>query len=220
MQQYEMESIDLVVVNLYPFAATAAKVGSTRDEVIEQIDMVDRAWYGPLQRIMRRSQWRRHRNNTAKILACIESKGGTTLALRQQLAYEAFEHTAAYDRAIADYLGGEAISRDFPATLNISLRRKMQLRYGENPHRVLRCTAIHGFDRQVWSERDSSAAKSCHTTISWTLIRRSRSFADLPCQPVLSSNTITPAAQPPPRNFHGLVVMHSMATRYLPLDQC
>ncbi len=134
MQRYEMESIDLVVVNLYPFAATAAKVGSTRDEVIEQIDIG-----GPS---LVRAAAKNHASvavatapeQYSEILACIESKGGTTLALRQQLAYEAFEHTAAYDRAIADYLGGEAISRDFPATLNISLRRKMQLRYGENPH--------------------------------------------------------------------------------------
>ncbi len=134
LQKHDIEQIDLVVVNLYPFAATAAKVGSSRDEVVEQIDIG-----GPS---LVRAAAKNH-NDVAvatspeqygEILAMLESAGGTNLALRQQLAYEAFEHTAAYDRSIADYLGGDAISREFPATIHFSLRRKMQLRYGENPH--------------------------------------------------------------------------------------
>ena len=134
MAQYDIAPIDLVVVNLYPFAATAAKVGSTREEIIEQIDIG-----GPS---LVRAAAKNHADvavatspeQYGELLSMLETVGGTTLALRQQLAYEAFEHTAAYDRGIADYLGGEAISRDFPATMNVSLRRKMQLRYGENPH--------------------------------------------------------------------------------------
>jgi len=134
MDEYAMEPIDLVVVNLYPFAATAAKVGATRDEVVEQIDIG-----GPS---LVRAAAKNHVSvavatapeQYSEILAMLENTGGTNLLLRQQLAYEAFEHTAAYDRGIADYLGGESISRDFPATMNFSLRRKMQLRYGENPH--------------------------------------------------------------------------------------
>src|SRR5690606_13379743 len=69
-----------------------------------------------------------------EILAALEDNGGTDLPLRKQLAHEAFEHTAAYDRGIADYHAGESMSREFPATLHFSLRRKSQLRYGENPH--------------------------------------------------------------------------------------
>lgn len=134
MAQHDIAPIDLVVVNLYPFAATAAKVGSTREEIIEQIDIG-----GPS---LVRAAAKNHADvavatspeQYGELLSMLETVGGTTLALRQQLAYEAFEHTAAYDRGIADYLGGEAISRDFPATMNVSLRRKMQLRYGENPH--------------------------------------------------------------------------------------
>jgi phosphoribosylaminoimidazolecarboxamide formyltransferase / IMP cyclohydrolase len=134
MVQHDIAPIDLVVVNLYPFAATAAKVGSTREEIIEQIDIG-----GPS---LVRAAAKNHADvavatspeQYGELLSMLETVGGTTLALRQQLAYEAFEHTAAYDRGIADYLGGEAISRDFPATMNVSLRRKMQLRYGENPH--------------------------------------------------------------------------------------
>ncbi len=134
MRKHEMEAIDLVVVNLYPFSATAAKVGSTHEEVVEQIDIG-----GPS---LVRAAAKNHVDvavatspeQYGEILSMLETLGGTTLALRKQLAYEAFEHTAAYDRGIADYLGGDSISRDFPATINFSLRRKMQLRYGENPH--------------------------------------------------------------------------------------
>ncbi len=134
MLEHDMKPIDLVVVNLYPFSATAEKVGSTRDEVIEQIDIG-----GPsLVRAAAKNQGdvavATSSEQYSDILAMIEDFGGTSLALRQQLAYEAFEHTAAYDRGIADYLGGDAVSRDFPATMHFSLRRKMQLRYGENPH--------------------------------------------------------------------------------------
>jgi len=134
MDEYEMDSIDLVVVNLYPFSATASRVGATRDEVIEQIDIG-----GPS---LVRAAAKNHASvavatapeQYGEILSMLETAGGTSLALRRQLAYEAFEHTAAYDRGIADYLAGESISRDFPATMSFSLRRKMQLRYGENPH--------------------------------------------------------------------------------------
>ncbi|MGV3483664.1 MAG: bifunctional phosphoribosylaminoimidazolecarboxamide formyltransferase/IMP cyclohydrolase [Planctomycetaceae bacterium] len=134
IQEHGIQPIDLVVVNLYPFSATASKVGASREEVIEQIDIG-----GPS---LVRAAAKNHADvavatspeQYCEILSMIETAGGTNLTLRQQLAYEAFEHTAAYDRGIADYLGGEAISRDFPATIHFSLRRKMQLRYGENPH--------------------------------------------------------------------------------------
>ena len=69
-----------------------------------------------------------------EILAELEDQGGTTMRLREQLAADAFDHTAAYDRAIADFMRGQSVSSEFPASLHLSLRRKTQLRYGENPH--------------------------------------------------------------------------------------
>jgi phosphoribosylaminoimidazolecarboxamide formyltransferase/IMP cyclohydrolase len=68
------------------------------------------------------------------LLQQLDSVSGTTLELREQMAADAFEHTASYDRAIADYMRGESIAGEFPSRLNVSLRRKAQLRYGENPH--------------------------------------------------------------------------------------
>jgi phosphoribosylaminoimidazolecarboxamide formyltransferase/IMP cyclohydrolase len=69
-----------------------------------------------------------------ELLAQLDSSGGTTMRLREQLAADAFDHTAAYDRAIADFMRGDTIAGEFPTSLHLSLRRKTQLRYGENPH--------------------------------------------------------------------------------------
>jgi phosphoribosylaminoimidazolecarboxamide formyltransferase/IMP cyclohydrolase len=125
---------DLVVVNLYPFAATAARAGVTRAECVEQIDIG-----GPS---LVRAAAKNHADvavatspeQYGEILEQLERSGGTSRDLRNQLAAEAFEHTAGYDRAIADFMRGESISGDFPASMHLSLRRKSQLRYGENPH--------------------------------------------------------------------------------------
>ncbi|EMI55282.1 bifunctional phosphoribosylaminoimidazolecarboxamide formyltransferase/IMP cyclohydrolase [Rhodopirellula sallentina] len=132
--EHDIEPFDLVVVNLYPFAATASRSGVTREECIEQIDIG-----GPsLVRAAAKNQ-----NDVAiatspeqysEIIEQLQSVGGTTSELRRQLAAEAFDHTATYDRAIADYLQGESVGGEFPQTMNVTLRRKTQLRYGENPH--------------------------------------------------------------------------------------
>lgn len=126
--------LDLVVVNLYPFAATAARPGVTRQECVEQIDIG-----GPS---LVRAAAKNHADvavatspeQYGEILAQLDANGGTTLELRRQLTADAFDHTAGYDRAIADYMRGDTITGEFPASLHVSLRRKTQLRYGENPH--------------------------------------------------------------------------------------
>ncbi len=70
----------------------------------------------------------------AAILAEIVQHGATSLELRRRLAGEAFAHTAAYDRAIADYFAAQAANGQFPAAIHLTLERKAILRYGENPH--------------------------------------------------------------------------------------
>jgi phosphoribosylaminoimidazolecarboxamide formyltransferase/IMP cyclohydrolase len=134
IDEHEIEPFDLVVVNLYPFAATAARAGVTRAECVEQIDIG-----GPS---LVRAAAKNHGDvavatspeQYGEILEQLEQSGGTDRTLRDQLAADAFEHTAGYDRAIADFMRGESISGDFPASVHLSLRRKNQLRYGENPH--------------------------------------------------------------------------------------
>ena len=120
---------DLVVVNLYPFAATASRPGTTREECIEQIDiggpsLVRAAAKNQLDVAVATSS-----EQYGEILAQLEDEGGTTLELREQLASDAFDHTASYDRAIADYLRGDSLSGDFPSSLHLGLRRKTCLLY-------------------------------------------------------------------------------------------
>ncbi len=123
--------IDLLVVNLYPFAATVADPDCTLETAIENIDIG-----GPA---MLRAAAKNHAAVTvlvdpadyARVLSELRT-GGVSEATRFALAKKAFAHTAAYDGAIANYLS----SRDgaFPETLTLQLEKLQDLRYGENPH--------------------------------------------------------------------------------------
>ncbi|MGD8206835.1 MAG: bifunctional phosphoribosylaminoimidazolecarboxamide formyltransferase/IMP cyclohydrolase [Thiohalocapsa sp.] len=140
MRENEIAPIDLVVVNLYPFEQTTARPDCDLATAIENIDIggpallraaaknhgdvvvvVDAADYGP-------------------VLAEIADRDGTVSdATRFDLAVKAFEHTAAYDGAIANYLGRVVESaagepEPMPRTINLQFRKKQPMRYGENPH--------------------------------------------------------------------------------------
>jgi len=129
LAEYGLKPIDLVVVNLYPFAETIARPAVAFEEAIENIDVG-----GPA---MVRAAAKNHQHvlvvvspgDYDAILAALREER-VTPELRRQLAAKAFAHTAAYDSAIAAYLGGEA----FPATLPLAFRKAQDLRYGENPH--------------------------------------------------------------------------------------
>lgn len=132
--------IDFVIVNLYPFAATIAKQGVSFDEVIENIDIG-----GPA---MLRSAAKNHASVTVvtdpldydRVIASLVASERDRQALRYDLAVKAFEHTAAYDGLIANYLGNRTglASHEqpsvFPRTLNTQFQLIDTLRYGENPH--------------------------------------------------------------------------------------
>lgn len=135
----DIGTIDLVVINLYPFAQTIAKAGTSLAEAIEQIDIG-----GPA---MLRSAAKNHDGvavivdsaDYARLLAELKRPERVPDALwRRQLAAKTFQHTAGYDGAIANYLGGldEAgqTSKEPGLYLNIQLERAQPLRYGENPH--------------------------------------------------------------------------------------
>ena len=129
-------TFELVVVNLYPFEATVARPGVTLPEAVEQIDIG-----GPT---LVRAAAKNHAFTTiatdarqySTILDQVAAHGCTTLDLRRQLAGEAFAHTAAYDRVIADYFAVAVAGAEgpFPGALHLSLKCKGVLRYGENPH--------------------------------------------------------------------------------------
>ena len=136
MAEHGIEPIDLLVVNLYPFAQTIAKPGCSYDDAIENIDIG-----GPA---MLRGAAKNHDSvavvvdpaDYAPLLEELASHGGTSFALRQRLAAKAYAHTAGYDALVADYLQRQvgAQAEVFPTTLTLQLDRVSTLRYGENPH--------------------------------------------------------------------------------------
>ena len=134
MADHGIGPIDLLVVNLYPFAQTVAK-GAERDEIIENIDIG-----GPA---MIRSAAKNHDSvavvtepgDYQAVIEELDSKSGATgLDLRRALAKRAFSHTAAYDSAIASWFAFADAGERFPQTLPLALRLGSKLRYGENPH--------------------------------------------------------------------------------------
>ncbi len=132
MAENNIKPIDLVVVNLYPFQATIAKADCTLEDAIENIDIG-----GPA---MLRSSAKNHASVTVvvdstdyqKVMSEISNLGNTTLETRTRLALKTFEHTAAYDGAIANYLGKG--KDDFSNTINLQFNKIQSMRYGENPH--------------------------------------------------------------------------------------
>ncbi|KPC59290.1 bifunctional phosphoribosylaminoimidazolecarboxamide formyltransferase/IMP cyclohydrolase [Streptomyces chattanoogensis] len=132
-----VEPFDLVVVNLYPFRETVAS-GATPDECVEQIDIG-----GPS---MVRAAAKNHPSVAVvvnpqryeDVLAAVAA-GGFDLTARKRLAAEAFQHTAAYDVAVASWFAEDyaaADDSDFPEFLGATYERKNVLRYGENPHQA------------------------------------------------------------------------------------
>ncbi|MFJ2111184.1 MULTISPECIES: bifunctional phosphoribosylaminoimidazolecarboxamide formyltransferase/IMP cyclohydrolase [unclassified Streptomyces] len=136
LAELEIEPFDLVVVNLYPFRETVAS-GASADECVEQIDIG-----GPS---MVRAAAKNHPSvavvtspeRYADVLGAVKD-GGFDLATRKRLAAEAFQHTAAYDVAVASWFAedyaADADAEGFPEFLGATYTRKNVLRYGENPH--------------------------------------------------------------------------------------
>jgi phosphoribosylaminoimidazolecarboxamide formyltransferase/IMP cyclohydrolase len=137
MAEQGIDAIDMVVVNLYPFEATVAKPDCSLEDAIENIDIG-----GPT---MVRAAAKNHRfvsivvdaDDYAAITAEMQANSGATrLQTRFDLAVKAYEHTAAYDGAIANHFGRlvNPGSENFPRTFNTQFFKTQEMRYGENPH--------------------------------------------------------------------------------------
>ncbi|CAA9521364.1 MAG: IMP cyclohydrolase / Phosphoribosylaminoimidazolecarboxamide formyltransferase [uncultured Sphingomonadaceae bacterium] len=128
MAAHGIGAIDLVVVNLYPFAQTVTR-GAARDEVIENIDIG-----GPS---MIRSAAKNHADVavvTDPADYALVAGGATTLDERKRLAAKAYALTAQYDATIASWFAFADQGQMFPERVSIPLRIGQELRYGENPH--------------------------------------------------------------------------------------
>ena len=177
-----IKTIDLVVVNLYPFSQTVARPGCTLEEAVENIDIG-----GPA---MVRSAAKNHQHvavvtdpaDYADILGEMQAANGAIgLPTRFKLAQKAFSHTAAYDGAISNYLttlDASGASAAFPARLNLNFDLAQRLRYGENPHQnaafyrdlepapasLARYTQLQGKDLSYNNIADADAAWECVKT--------------------------------------------------------
>ncbi|MFJ5996673.1 bifunctional phosphoribosylaminoimidazolecarboxamide formyltransferase/IMP cyclohydrolase [Streptomyces sp. NPDC092370] len=167
-----VEPFDLVVVNLYPFRETVAS-GASPDECVEQIDIG-----GPS---MVRAAAKNHPSvavvtspaRYADVLKAVQN-GGFDLATRKRLAAEAFQHTAAYDVAVASWFASSYAPVDesrFPDFLGATWEREHTLRYGENPHQpaalyvtpegggLARAEQLHGKEMSYNNYTDTDAAR-------------------------------------------------------------
>jgi phosphoribosylaminoimidazolecarboxamide formyltransferase/IMP cyclohydrolase len=134
LAEHGILTFELVVVNLYPFETTVARQGVTLEEAIEQIDIGGPTLVRAAAKNHAFTTIATHSAEYSEILDQISANGCTTLELRRRLAGAAFEHTARYDRAIADFFAGSTTEGPLPETITIGLTRKTPLRYGENPH--------------------------------------------------------------------------------------
>lgn len=133
LKELNINSIDMVVNNLYPFEETLKREGVSHEEIIENIDIG-----GP-------SMIRAAAKNYKDVIAIIDPKDydliinelknnkDTSLETRQYLAAKVFQYTAYYDSLISNYFN-KLENIDFPNILNLSFKDKQELRYGENPH--------------------------------------------------------------------------------------
>lgn len=178
MQLHDIAPIDLLVVNLYPFAETVARPGCTYPLAIENIDIG-----GPA---MVRAAAKNHESVTVavdpadypQLLAELrEHDGCTSFATRARLAAKAFAHTARYDTMVASYLLREhpSAQQRFPAALPLVFEKLQDLRYGENPHQsaafyrdpalhgpcVARATLLQGKDLSFNNIADADTAIEC-----------------------------------------------------------
>ncbi len=156
LEELNIETIDIVVVNLYPFKATILKDGVTRDEAVENIDIG-----GPT---MLRAAAKNYQDvavitdpaDYSKVLDELKN-GGVTLDTKFYLMQKVFMHTSDYDTMIADYLRKERNDYDLPQNLTLTYEKVQDMRYGENPHQKA------AFYREIGKKQGSIAdAKQIH----------------------------------------------------------
>ena len=139
MQEHDIEPIDLVIINLYPFQKTVANPDCSLEDAIENIDIG-----GPA---MVRAAAKNHASvavvvdpdDYPQLLQEIDADNSVSDDTRFSLAIKAYEHTAQYDGAIANYFGRltqGTEKQEFSRTLNLQYHHSMSMRYGENPHQA------------------------------------------------------------------------------------
>lgn len=172
LEELDIDTIDMVVVNLYPFRKTVEKEGVELAEAIENIDIG-----GPS---MLRAAAKNYRfvtvvvnpSDYGKVLEEIKAKGDTTEQTRFELAAKVFSHTASYDALIGNYLWDKAGLPKYPDVVTMTFEKAQDLRYGENPHQeaayyremmapegtIAKAVQLHGKELSFNNINDANAA--------------------------------------------------------------
>ena len=165
----EIEPIDLVVCNLYPFEQTAARRDATEDDIIEQIDIGGPAMVRAAAKNFHSVAVVVNPARYSQLSDEIERTKEVSEATRRKLALEAFSHTAAYDAAISAFFAGGAS----PDALELKAAKVADLRYGENPHQsaalyVLRSGGVAG--AQQLGGKELSYNNLVDADAAWNLV--------------------------------------------------
>lgn len=134
LEELEIQPIDLVVVNLYPFKQTISRPGVELEDAIENIDIG-----GPT---MLRSAAKNYQDvavlvnpsDYERVLTDMKTTGTVSKKTKFYLSTKVFEHTAAYDALIANYMRKQCGEEDYPEKLTLTFEKRQNMRYGENPH--------------------------------------------------------------------------------------
>ncbi len=143
------QPFDLVCVNLYPFAEAARREGASEAEVVEMIDIGGPALLRAAAKNFARVAALSSPDQYQAVLRELEKTSELSLATRRRLAGEAFLRTAAYEAAIASWMGADD---PFPARMVLALERRLELAYGENPHQRACYYAEEGARRHLLSQ--------------------------------------------------------------------
>jgi len=205
----------LLIANLYPFRETVAS-GASAPEVVEQIDIG-----GPA---MVRASAKNHGSMAVvvdpafypDVIAAVQG-GGFDLATRQRLALAAFRHTAAYDIAVASWLGSvvspddevDGASSGFPGWIAASWERAAVLRYGENPHQRAALYVSHGGAGLAQAEQLSGKEMSYNNYVDGDAAYRAAYDFDEPCVAIIKH-----------ANPCGIAIGHDIAEAHRLAHEC
>ena len=188
MQQHGIEAIDMIVVNLYPFAETIAREGVTREQAIEQIDIGGPAMIRSAAKnaagvavVTDPSQY------PAVIQELQQNAGSVSVPFKERLAIDAFRKTARYDAMVSSYLAGH--EDQFPPTLTSTFTKVTDLRYGENPHQraaLYRTPSGDGLaTAEILSGKEMSFNNYVDADAAWQLVSE---FRDNACAIIKHTN--------------------------------
>ena len=226
LQQQGFDTIDMVVVNLYPFLEVVRKPSLTLDEALENIDVG-----GPT---MLRAAAKNHQWVTVVVdpndyewVADSLAEGGPSPAQRRALAHKAFRHVSFYDSAIAAYLSQES-SDDPPETLGLAFQRVSPLRYGENPHQkaalyapalpsttgVCQAEQLHGRELSFNNYMDADAAWRTVSDFSEqaVVVIKHANPCGLSCDPDMAQAYLKAYEGDPVSAFGGIVGFNRIVT--------